>query len=360
MLKTIKRASLAVFRTAGGFGALERTLWRRNRLIVLAYIGVSQADEHEWDPGSYMPPEQFEQRLEILKRHRSNVLPLEEAVERLYAGTLPERAVALTFDDGGRDFYTTAWPLLRQYGFPATVFLTTYYCEFNRPVFDAACSYLLWKGSRALGQISGDALGLDDTLDLRSRRSRERARDIITTVARVWRLDAENKDHLLERLAGVVGADYGLLRRRRLLHLLDVGEVRSLAAEGVTFQLHTHRHRAPLDRECFLREVEENRERLVALTGMTPDFFAYPYGSHREEFVDWLPAAGVRFAATSEPGAATPGSHPLLLPRFFDHGNLSAVEFESCITGVAFWLPGARHRSGVRSSAGRVPTAYGL
>jgi peptidoglycan/xylan/chitin deacetylase (PgdA/CDA1 family) len=360
VLKTLKRASLEVFRTAGAFRVLERTPWRSHRLVVLAWVGVSQADEHEWDPGSYMRPEQFEQRLEILNRHRCNVLPLDEAVERLYSQTLPERAVALTFDDGGRDFYTAVWPLLKARGFPATVFLTTFYCDFNQPVFDIACSYLLWKGSRKLDRIEGAALGLDQTLDLRTPRSRERAFDVIIALARGWRLDAEGKDHLLERLAEVVGADYDRVRRNRLLHLLDAGEVRRLAADGVDFQLHTHRHRAPLDRQRFLREIAENRARLLDLTGAAPEFFAYPYGSFRHEFLAWLPEAGVRFAATCRPGPATPDTHPLLLPRFFDHGNLSPVEFESCISGAASWLPGGRNRAGLPLGISRVHASHGL
>ena len=42
-------------------------------------------------------------------------------------GTLPERTLVLTFDDGLKDFYTAAWPVLRQFDFSATVFVPTDY-----------------------------------------------------------------------------------------------------------------------------------------------------------------------------------------------------------------------------------------
>ena len=54
-----------------------------------------------------------------------HVLSLEEALERLRAGTLPDRAAALTFDDGTRNLATHAAPVLRDLGLPAAVFLAT-------------------------------------------------------------------------------------------------------------------------------------------------------------------------------------------------------------------------------------------
>ena len=53
--------------------------------------------------------------------------------------------MALTFDDGMFDFHSRAWPLLRQFGFPATVYLTTYYSDYTKPIFGLLCSYVLWR-----------------------------------------------------------------------------------------------------------------------------------------------------------------------------------------------------------------------
>src|SRR4029453_7086710 len=68
------------------------------------------------------------------------------ALKQLESGKLPPRSICITFDDGFADFYSEAYPLLKKYAFPATVYLTSYYSAYQRPVFDVMCSYLLWKG----------------------------------------------------------------------------------------------------------------------------------------------------------------------------------------------------------------------
>jgi peptidoglycan/xylan/chitin deacetylase (PgdA/CDA1 family) len=70
-------------------------------------------------------PERFERQLAFLKRHGYVSISLERWLSALADkdGIIEGRAVALTFDDGYRDFLTEAWPLLQKYGFLATVFV---------------------------------------------------------------------------------------------------------------------------------------------------------------------------------------------------------------------------------------------
>lgn len=136
----------------------RESAWRRKRLLILGYHGVSTHDEHEWDGELYMPPSLVRERFETLRRGQYQVLPLGEAVSRLYDGSLPPRAVAITFDDGAYDFYTHARPLLEEFSFPATVYLTSYYSRYQRPVFNTMLRYLFWKGR----DKTLDATGLSD------------------------------------------------------------------------------------------------------------------------------------------------------------------------------------------------------
>ncbi len=112
-----------------------------------------------------MSASQFEERLKLLVALKCNVLSLTEALERLQNGTLPPRSVVLTFDDGFHDFYDLAHPLLKKYGFPSTLYLTTHYSNYNRPVFNVLLQYLIWKTNEKSISPQG-LLGLTELIDL--------------------------------------------------------------------------------------------------------------------------------------------------------------------------------------------------
>ena len=66
----------------------------------------------------------FERQLSFLARYQFQVLPLDAVVACVQRGeAFPRRSVVITFDDGYEETYTVAWPLLKRFGFPATVFV---------------------------------------------------------------------------------------------------------------------------------------------------------------------------------------------------------------------------------------------
>ncbi len=120
---------------------------------------------------------------------------------------------------------------------------------------------------------------------------------------------------------------------------MNPDEAKALAARGFDFQLHTHRHRVPVDRTLFLRELSDNRDRLQQLSPADATHFCYPSGVYRDEFLPGLNEAGVVSATTCDAGLVTAQTPPLLLPRVVDGAQLSPVEFEGWLSGVAAFLP---------------------
>lgn len=313
--------------------------WRRQRLLILCYHGISLEEEHLWRPATYICPQLFEQRLALIAKLGYLVLPLGEAVERLYAGNLPARSLVITFDDGTYDFYQEAFPRLKKYKFPATVYQTTYYCDYDRPVFHLICSYLLWKGRGAM-RDGGNRLGLAPVLDLRTEASRRAIVEQLVANARNENLSETDKDRIVEELANLLAIDYAKLLSKRILQLMRPKEIDGLANAGVDFQLHTHRHRTPLDESLFRREIRDNRTRLQPMIGGRPTtHFCYPSGVYELEFLPWLQEEGVISATTCDHGLASKENNPLLLPRFIDTSFVTPVEFEAWLSGAGSWMP---------------------
>lgn len=90
--------------------------------VVLLYHHVAT----DTPASTSISPEDFRSHLEYLRDNGFNVIGLDVMVEALRnGGELPERAVAITFDDGYLSIYETAFPMLRSFDYPFTLFLST-------------------------------------------------------------------------------------------------------------------------------------------------------------------------------------------------------------------------------------------
>jgi len=348
MIRTIKESSLHMLKELGITTQIGGSAWRRRRLLILCYHGVSLNDEHLWDPGLYVPAEHLQRRLELLHKNRCNVLPLGEALERMYRKDLPDRAVVLTFDDGYHDFMAKAWPLLQPSGYPVTVYLTTGRVHHNLPIVNLLISYALWLARDRVLRGTG-IVGLDD--DYYALATAEQRRFVSKQISEALLVSGSpdmSKDSIAREIVDRLDLDYGALINSRVLTLMKIEDVTRLAREGVDFQLHTHLHRTPEDPEEFLRDVLVNAERIHAMTGTLPRHLCYPSGDYRESYLPVLRRAGLLSATTCDPDLATRGSDELLLPRFIDTSSVSNIVFEGWLTGVATCFPRRTRRGGDR------------
>jgi peptidoglycan/xylan/chitin deacetylase (PgdA/CDA1 family) len=337
MLRTLRSASYRVLKTSGLSSALASSAWRRNRLLILCYHSIPIADEYQWRPLLYMSQPELAARFQLIKDSGATVLSLTEALQRLYAESLPAKSVAITFDDGAYNFYYSAYPIVREFGFRVTVYQATYHVDFQRPIFNLACSYMLWK-HRGTTLTGAEALGISGSTDLSSEANRQAVVDSLIALSDKKGLNGMAKDELAQQLAQLLGFDYEAFCAGRLLHLMSPAEIAKLSADGVDFQLHTHRHRTPRNEELFRKEIRENRQRLEEITGRPATHFCYPSGVYHVEFLPWLAAEGVVSATTCEASLASSKTNALLLPRFIDTISKSALEFESWLDGTGSLL----------------------
>ena len=112
-----------------------------NSGVVLLYHHVST----HTPPSTSISPEDFRAHLEYLRENSFSVLPLPEMMDKIRQQLpLPDRAVAITFDDGYISIYENAFPLLQEFSMPFTLFLSTNPIDNNQP------GYLNWDQVREL------------------------------------------------------------------------------------------------------------------------------------------------------------------------------------------------------------------
>ena len=146
-LTMFKRLVVGAVNTIGISAAFRHL--QRSRIAILMYHGFStqRADDHSDFEGLHLEVNRFRNHLRFLRKHY-NVVSLEEVVAAFQGeATLPDRAAVITIDDGYRSVYTHAYPILRKYGFPATLFIYTNFAGVGR----VACTWDQLKEMKAGG-----------------------------------------------------------------------------------------------------------------------------------------------------------------------------------------------------------------
>jgi peptidoglycan/xylan/chitin deacetylase (PgdA/CDA1 family) len=318
--------SLGAFRWAGNSGR------RRNRLLILCYHGVSLVDEHEWRPDLFISAQQFRERLRCLRDAGASVLPLPEALARLRDGCLPPRSVTITFDDGFYNFAQNAAPALLELGYPSTIYLTTYYAKRELPIANLVVDYLLWKSKSVT--VALPEIGMNDPVPIQDIDGKQR----VLARIRAWmdrdKLSTTEKDEAAHLFAERLGVDYKQILQRRILQILHPDEIAELVSKGIDIQLHTHRHRLPASSALLQKEIEDNRNEILELTGKFAVHFCYPSGAYSPDYFPLLRACGIESATTCERGFASQNAEMLRLPRVLDDSRLSLVRFEGIVNGL--------------------------
>jgi peptidoglycan/xylan/chitin deacetylase (PgdA/CDA1 family) len=287
------------------------------QLTVLTYHRVDDPGARpDLDPGLISAtPAEFERQVEWLARATTPVSLDDVLAVRRGEGTLPPRAVLVTFDDAYADFPRHAWPALRDAGVPVTVFVPTAYPggEIARFWWDRLHHAL---AATTLRRPLGTPAG---RIALATAEDRLRAHRLL--VAWAHRVPHEDAMATVDLIVAALGEPPAAPA------VLDWPALRELAAEGVVLAAHTQTH-ARLDRVGPARAREEIVGSLADLerrAGRPPPALAFPAGGHDEQARRIAGETGIELAFTTRRGANDLGRADWLALNRVNVGRRSTV-----------------------------------
>ena len=249
----------------------------------------------------------------------------------------------ITFDDGWRDNYEEALPLLRRYELPATLFISTGFMGNGRtPWF-----YRLGDVLHALAGISDDrcaALRSNAQLNLPpallawlAGSTLQRQGDIETVIEAMKTLPGAELESVVERLRLLL-ASAGQTVNGNDAAMLDWGQVREMAQSSFEIGSHgvTHLILTQIPEQAVKAEVFESKHCIEEELRQSVGGFAYPNGDYSEEIEALVRTAGYRYACTTKPGSVNLDDNPYRLNRIPLHDDItfSTPLFACHISGV--------------------------
>ena len=263
--------------------------------------------------GMVISVETFRRQMELVREHYE-ALPLDGAVAVLRGEQSVKRpALAITFDDGYRDFHQLAWPILRKMGLPATVFVPTAYIgsgkmldhdRFYRYVTKAYSRGLslrvpLTKAGLSAGMVSAVCAEVDS----------------FRVYYHLSYLPFALRERVLRSLDEFMCGPWE--EEHNGFSLLDWEMVREMADAGVSFGAHTDNHVVLTleDEQTIEREISRSKQALEEKLGRPVRHFAYPTGRYNAAARNAVASAGFEAAVTTERRLNRRGDDLLALGR---------------------------------------------
>jgi peptidoglycan/xylan/chitin deacetylase (PgdA/CDA1 family) len=316
----MKQAVLNLMLKTGGFAPFR---WaHRSQALILCYHRFSSQPENRKTSAPL-----FAENLHYLKAHYT-IVSLAELATRLQRGKSVRGLAAITIDDGYADAYEVAFPLLRQYQAPATLFVTTDFLSRKAWLWTDKLRYIALH--TAANELRCTLKGQTRGLPLNGPYSRLAAADQANGQLKAW--PNEVKDREIERLAAQHGVTLPPLPPDEY-RAITWAQAREMDAQGVAIESHTVTHPilTQIDGQQLRFEMREARRQLAAELGRDVQLFCYPDGAYNVRVREAAAEAGYACAVTTRQGLNAANSDLLTLRRV--HGESDHAHFVQATSG---------------------------
>jgi peptidoglycan/xylan/chitin deacetylase (PgdA/CDA1 family) len=289
------------------------------KAFVLMYHRVLESTNKECifvQPGMYVSKTTFSSHVKFLKSN-FKIISLDELVQRIETGQSLINCCSITFDDGWIDNFTHAFPVIKEYQVPATIFLATNFIGTDKLFWpEELCFYLQ--------QQLTNKLSLPDSIERVIKKEFFFKNDNIKLLDRiienVKKLDPDERKNIIDELRSTSSKK----SPRRLL--INWHEAKTMLESGlINFGAHTANH-VILDQVSLFKaeqEIIQSREDIDKNLGLHVNHFAYPNGNYNSALIKILTRVGFKSAVTTRKGRLDNKTSFYEIPRIGVHEDVS-------------------------------------
>jgi len=345
MLKYTVKMILSHILYYAGILNVYKKIKLRNKAVVLMYHRVlpheikTRSFSHD---GIIVDKTTFEKHIHFLKSN-FKVLSLKEFRLGIENKTpFKSCSCLITFDDGWRDNYTWAFPVLGRYELPAVIFLSANYIESTDQFWQERLSELLFdvcRLSREQPDISAkyyivlDKYNFNKVLTLSGEELRSAIHEI-TGQCKKYSYD------YIEKMISELSAAANAIISKKENHdtFMNWNQIKQMANAGITFGSHTVSHKilTKLSAEEAQKEIAESKKNIEDNLKDAVIAFSYPNGNYNKDIIELVKSHGYAVAFSTENGHVSAADDPFTVKRINIHNDVTKniPMFLSTILGI--------------------------
>lgn len=253
------------------------------------------------------------------------IISLHQVIKYLAEGKLPEdkKTLAITFDDGYKDNHAYAYPILKKYRVPATIFLIAHNIGSEELFWWDKVAYLV-RHTKII-ELQLDELG---TYSLGSGPDRSGVTHMICQG--LMSVPDQRKNMLITKLQEICGS--GVPKNLGSQTVLSWDEVKEMSENGIDFGAHslTHPILTNMSLDAARHEIASSKSEIQSRIGKTVNFFCYPNGVYSADVSNIVKESGFAGAVTIDPNWVNAQTDPYLLGRVPARDDPNALKAVLC------------------------------
>lgn len=317
----------------------------KKKLIVLMYHGVTRNHERsevEDYNGDHIDWVDFKKQMAYLFRYYNVISAGDLKLNIVNGKSLPDNPVLITFDDGYRNNYTTAFPILKSFKFPAIVFISPEFISRKIPLWGDSVIYSLSNTEKE--SIDLQSYGIAELLYIRNKFEKIKAdKEIFMAMLNT---DVEARRGVIRSITAQTGYDLSRdIFKYDDYALMSWENLKEMKAAGICVGSHGQNHLclASLTDSKIQDEARLSTQEIRDKLGEAAVFFAYPWGgsyTYNDSVKKVLKDSGYICAFTSVRGLnnVRAGVDWFELKRIGIEGKADFTAFKAAITGVDQFL----------------------